>query len=112
MNFLPVLVILVINVGLDLCAPAENGDTEILREEEEMIGELLQSEKTDATEYANKEKRLFEDFLAHKTKEERLLNIRKLKEKNLEDQRRRRQERRRRRKNRGNKSRVNRNTRR
>ena len=56
MNFLPVLVILVINVGLDLCAPVENGDTEILREEEEMIGELLQSEKTDATEYATRKR--------------------------------------------------------
>ena len=95
-------------------APADTGDSVTIQqeEEEEMIGQLLETEPTETTEYAKEDKKLFEDFLSNQTKEERLLNIRKLRERNVEEQRRRRQERRMRRKHRGNKSRVNRNTRR
>ena len=113
MNFLSIttlLIILIINISIVLSAPA--GDSITPKDDEEMMGEILHTETSDATEYANKEKRLFEDLFAQQTKEERLLNIRKLREKNIEEQRRRRQERRRRRRNRGNKTRVNRNTRR
>ena len=112
MNFLLIFTILMINISLIISAPAEPGDTASRQQEEEIIDELLETETTGTTEYAKEDKKLFEDFLSNQTKEERLLNIRKLRERNVEEQRRRRQERRRRRKHRGNKSRVNRNTRR
>ena len=83
MKFLNISVILMISISLVLCGPAGTRDTDTDTLPEEMMGEILQTEPTDATEYANKDKRIFEDFLSHKTKEERLLNIRKLREKNL-----------------------------
>ena len=117
MNFLLISATLMLNISFVVSRPTQTGDEVAEQDEDQVIGNILRTETTDTgEEYASEDRKLFEDFLTHQTKEERLLNIRKLRERNAEEQRRRREERkRRRRRNKGKKTkvtRVNRNTKR
>ena len=117
MNFLLIGTTLLLNISLVMSRPTQTGgDVAELDEDQIISGNILETETTDTEQYASRDRKLFEDFLTHQTKEERLLNIRKLRERNAEEQRRRREERkRRRRRNKGKKTkvtRVNRNTKR
>ena len=116
MNFLLISATLMLNISLILARPAQTGEDVADQDEDQIIGNILQTDTTDTEQYASQDRKLFEDFLTHQTKEERLLNIRKLRERNAEEQRKRREERkRRRRRNKGKKTkvtRVNRNTKR
>ena len=115
MNFLLISTTLMLNISLILTRPT-GGDVAEQDQDQITSGNILQTDSTDTEQYASQDRKLFEDFLTHQTKEERLLNIRKLRERNAEEQRKRREERkRRRRKNKGKKTkvtRVNRNTKR
>ena len=113
MNFLLISAALMLNISLVVSRPTQTGDNVAEQDEDQIIGNILQTETTETEEYASEDRKLFEDFLTHQSKEERLQNIRKLRERNAEEQRKRREERKRRRmKNKGKKTRVNRNTRR
>ena len=103
-----------LNISFVVSRPTQTGDEVAEQDEDQVIGNILRTETTDTgEEYASEDRKLFEDFLTHQSKEERLQNIRKLRERNAEEQRKRREERKRRRmKNKGKKTRVNRNTRR
>ena len=116
MNFLLVSTTLLLNISLILSRPTQAGDDVDDQDDDQISGNIVLRDTSDTEKYASQERKLFEDFLTHQTKEERLLNIRKLRQRNSEEQRKRREERRRRRrKNKGKKTkvtRVNRNTRR
>ena len=112
MNFLLISTTLVLNISLILSRPTQTGEDVADQDADQINGDILQ---TDTAEYASEDRKLFEDFLTHQSKEERLLNIRKLRERNAVEQRKRREERKRRRRRKGKKTkvtRVNRNTRR
>ena len=90
MNFLLISTTLVLNISLILSRPTQTGEDVAEQDADQINGDILQ---TDTAEYASEDRKLFEDFLTHQSKEERLLNIRKLRERNAVEQRKRREER-------------------
>lgn len=109
-SHLSLALLMMVTIQMVNTAPVDSSDVEEYLEEEYNVDSEANSV------YADRDKRLFENFESINSKEEKLRIIQELKEKNIEDQKRRKAERRRRRrrmrKNHDGKMRVNRNAKR